>query len=331
MKNPDILVLDEPTSGLDPGTETRILGTVLEWARGRTVVWALGRADLARAFDRVLVLEEGRLVEQGTFAELERPGTAASCSGRPSPQARPPVRRQPAAPRAPGRARLPRHGAAAVYEATPDNTPNAGRCAGDSLSSPPDYRDGLPAGLPANRPGRSPSLTGAAAATSSRGGANTISIVDSRHLVIRHLVLEGSNLPVDAVKAEKQSRSAHHITLENMVIRGHGPVSRPSDLDQVSGVELDLRGNTIIGAGTGMYLGDSDGSAPFVAGLIERNLVVDATARLRSASEFPRRDSGMKRGRARRSANVFAKADSVTASAAPQCARRSFPAHGSRL
>ncbi len=39
------------------------------------MVWALGRADLAREFDRVLVLDDGRLVEQGTFAELEREGT----------------------------------------------------------------------------------------------------------------------------------------------------------------------------------------------------------------------------------------------------------------
>ena len=36
-----------------------------------------------------------------------------------------------------------------------------------------------------------------------------------------------------------------------------------------------IRGNTIVGAGTGIYLGDSDGSAPFVAGIIENNLVLD--------------------------------------------------------
>jgi ABC-type multidrug transport system fused ATPase/permease subunit len=78
MKNPDILVFNEPTSGLDPATELRVLRTVLDWAKGRTVVWALGRADLAREFDRLFVLDDGRLIEQGTFAELERPGTALS-------------------------------------------------------------------------------------------------------------------------------------------------------------------------------------------------------------------------------------------------------------
>ena len=78
IKNPDILVFNEPTSGLDPATESRVLNAVLEWAKGRTVVWALGRADLARAFDRVLIFDDGRLVEQGSFAELERPETHLS-------------------------------------------------------------------------------------------------------------------------------------------------------------------------------------------------------------------------------------------------------------
>lgn len=76
MKNPDVLVFNEPTSGLDPATEQRVLRAVLGWAKGRTVVWALGRADLAAEFNRVLVFKEGRLVEQGTFDELAGDGTA---------------------------------------------------------------------------------------------------------------------------------------------------------------------------------------------------------------------------------------------------------------
>jgi ABC-type multidrug transport system fused ATPase/permease subunit len=76
IKNPDILMFNEPTSGLDPATELRVLRAVLEWARGRTVVWALGRADLAREFDRVIVLDDGHLVEEGPFDELEKKGGA---------------------------------------------------------------------------------------------------------------------------------------------------------------------------------------------------------------------------------------------------------------
>jgi putative ABC transport system ATP-binding protein len=72
MKNPDILMFNEPTSGLDPATEQRVLRAVLGWAKGRTVVWALGRADLACVFDRVMVLDHGHLVEEGPFPELEK-------------------------------------------------------------------------------------------------------------------------------------------------------------------------------------------------------------------------------------------------------------------
>jgi ABC-type multidrug transport system fused ATPase/permease subunit len=75
MKNPDIVVFNEATSGLDPATEARVLRAVLGWAKGRTVVWALGRADLAREFDRVFVFDDARLVEQGPFEQLEREGT----------------------------------------------------------------------------------------------------------------------------------------------------------------------------------------------------------------------------------------------------------------
>jgi len=78
MKNPDVVVFNEPTSGLDPATEQRVLRAVLGWSKGRTVVWALGRADLAREFGRVLILDDGKLAEQGTFAELEREGTRLS-------------------------------------------------------------------------------------------------------------------------------------------------------------------------------------------------------------------------------------------------------------
>jgi putative ABC transport system ATP-binding protein len=74
MKNPDLLVFNEPTSGLDPAMELRVLRSVLEWAKGRTVLWSLSRPELAREFDRVLVFADGQLVEEGPFEELEREG-----------------------------------------------------------------------------------------------------------------------------------------------------------------------------------------------------------------------------------------------------------------
>ena len=147
--------------------------------------------------------------------------------------------------------------------------------------SPGEYRDGLPLHNLSGGPGRPITISGpdggrTPATFIARPGRNTVSIVDSHHLVIRKLVLEGNNLPVDAVKAEGHSAWAHHITLEDLVIRGHG------NNQQTVGISTKcpawnwvIRRNTVIGAGTGMYLGNSDGSAPFVAGLIEHNLIVD--------------------------------------------------------
>ncbi|MCW5626407.1 MAG: right-handed parallel beta-helix repeat-containing protein [Burkholderiales bacterium] len=107
-----------------------------------------------------------------------------------------------------------------------------------------------------------------------RAGANTVSIVDSAHVRIADLVLEGRGVPVDAIKAEGHARWAHHVTIERLLIRGHDANQ------QIVGISTKcptwgwiIRDNIIDGAGTGMYLGDSDGSDPFVGGVIEGNRI----------------------------------------------------------
>ena len=76
MKRPVVLVLDQAAAGLDAGSQNRIVGNILESRRGRSVVWALQRNDLAERFGHVLVMERGRLAEQGTFADLKARGGA---------------------------------------------------------------------------------------------------------------------------------------------------------------------------------------------------------------------------------------------------------------
>jgi ABC-type multidrug transport system fused ATPase/permease subunit len=44
-------------------------------SKGRSLVWALQRSGLSRHFDRVLVMVDGRIAEQGKFDELNRPNT----------------------------------------------------------------------------------------------------------------------------------------------------------------------------------------------------------------------------------------------------------------
>jgi putative ABC transport system ATP-binding protein len=76
VKRPDILILNEATTLLDAGAQARVMGNILAARRGKGVIWMLHRPSWARSFDRVLVMRGGRIVEQGTGAELDRPGTA---------------------------------------------------------------------------------------------------------------------------------------------------------------------------------------------------------------------------------------------------------------
>ena len=70
LRDAPILVLDEPTTGLD-GPSERIVLTALERAsRGRTTLIIAHRLASVRFADRIVVLEDGRIVEQGTHAEL---------------------------------------------------------------------------------------------------------------------------------------------------------------------------------------------------------------------------------------------------------------------
>jgi hypothetical protein len=103
---------------------------------------------------------------------------------------------------------------------------------------------------------------------------NTVQFDNSSYIEVRNLTLDGMHRPepfgVDT------SGPSHHITIENLKIVNY-------DADQAMiGISTKavawnwvIRRNTIIGAGTGMYLGNSDGSAAFVAGTIENNLIID--------------------------------------------------------
>ena len=70
VKDPPILLLDEATSALDTRTEQEILGTLKRLARGRTTLAIAHRLSTIADADRILVLDSGRLVEQGNHAAL---------------------------------------------------------------------------------------------------------------------------------------------------------------------------------------------------------------------------------------------------------------------
>jgi ATP-binding cassette subfamily B protein/subfamily B ATP-binding cassette protein MsbA len=70
LKNAPILLLDEPTSALDPTTEAAIMETIKELMHGRTTLIVTHRLATIHRVDRIVVLEHGRIVEQGTGPEL---------------------------------------------------------------------------------------------------------------------------------------------------------------------------------------------------------------------------------------------------------------------
>ena len=70
LKNAPILLLDEPTSALDPTTESAIMDTIKELMHGRTTIIITHRIATIHGVDQILVLENGRVVEQGRGPEL---------------------------------------------------------------------------------------------------------------------------------------------------------------------------------------------------------------------------------------------------------------------
>lgn len=104
---------------------------------------------------------------------------------------------------------------------------------------------------------------------------NTVQFDGASYIEVSHLTLDGAgtNGPFGV-----DSRGiTHHITISDLLIINYG-ADQSMDGISTKGPAWNwiIRRNRIIGAGTGMYLGSSDGGYPFVAGLIEYNVVLDS-------------------------------------------------------
>ena len=83
LSKPKVVILDEATSALDTDTETRLHQRLAEFLQKRTTLIIAHRLSAVKQADRVLVFEDGRIVEQGSHAELiEEDGLYASLYGK---------------------------------------------------------------------------------------------------------------------------------------------------------------------------------------------------------------------------------------------------------
>ena len=178
---------------------------------------------------------------------------------------------------------------------------------------------------------------GAPAVFIGQTGRNTISLSNTAHVHMSSLVLDGRGLEVDGIKAEgsRHCSYVHHIVVEDFLIIGHGADQQLVAISSLCPAwSWVVRGNVIVGAGTGLYLGQSDGSAPFVGGVIEQNLVIDTRGyNLQIKHQIARPAGvGMPPGQTRTVIrhNVFSKAANASsgANARPNVLLGHFPREG---
>lgn len=75
-KNAPVMVLDEPTAALDPIAESEVYDQYSQYTQGKTAVFISHRLSSTKFSDRIILLEDGKILETGTHEELMRAGNA---------------------------------------------------------------------------------------------------------------------------------------------------------------------------------------------------------------------------------------------------------------
>ena len=104
---------------------------------------------------------------------------------------------------------------------------------------------------------------------------NTIEIRDSSFVALEHLTVDGGHVD-GAFGINASGTAVHDVRVEGCTFVNHDTSQQNVAIStKVPTWGWVIRGNRIVGAGTGMYLGNSDGTDPFIGGLIENNLFSD--------------------------------------------------------
>ena len=72
LKAPDLLIVNEALSSLDSASERRLIDNVRSTLKESGILWVLGRVQLSEQFDSVMIMERGKLIDKGPFAEMQQ-------------------------------------------------------------------------------------------------------------------------------------------------------------------------------------------------------------------------------------------------------------------
>jgi len=104
---------------------------------------------------------------------------------------------------------------------------------------------------------------------------NTVQLGGTAYVALRNLTVDSAGLDaIDGINAK--GNPTHDILIENCTLIGQGSAQSTVAISTKSPAwRWTIRGNKIVEAGTGIYLGNSDGTQPFIAGVIEGNLFLN--------------------------------------------------------
>ena len=151
---------------------------------------------------------------------------------------------------------------------------------GDTLQlAPGDYARGLPISVSGTEgaciviegptSGARPRILGS-------DSFNLIAFRGASWVKVRHLDLDGMGMAGFGVASQDADVPVHHIVIEDLDMQGFDANQQITGIStKTPAWDWVIRGNVIRSAGTGLYLGNSDGRQPFIGGLIERNVVLN--------------------------------------------------------